>query len=213
MTSCHIDLILTSLRPHLDTTSLRLHFDTTSRFHIDLVPTSHRPLLAKRFVREPIATRTEVGRAVQLMCLPPRGNPLPVIFWKKDGRRINVEEDQHYNIAADGSLIIVQSRLADTGNYSCVAENIAGARRSNIAELQVYDPPAVNGEWSTWSAWTSCESECDNSTQKRTRTCSNPTPRNGGTPCSGLFECKNGVLVETTDTCDGHDHCGDNYDE
>ncbi|MDP2692980.1 MAG: hypothetical protein Q8O88_05065 [bacterium] len=46
-------------------------------------------------------------------------------------------------------------------------------------------PPAVNGGWSSWSSWGSCSLTCGGGTQTRIRTCTNPTPTNGGTTCSG----------------------------
>jgi type II secretory pathway pseudopilin PulG len=42
----------------------------------------------------------------------------------------------------------------------------------------------VNGGWSSWSGWSTCEG----GTQKRQRSCSNPTPANGGDACSGSSE-------------------------
>ncbi|XP_053378626.1 coadhesin-like [Mercenaria mercenaria] len=39
--------------------------------------------------------------------------------------------------------------------------------------------------WSEWTAWSACDVTCENGTQTRTRTCSNPPPANGGLNCSG----------------------------
>ncbi|NP_001161598.1 netrin receptor unc5-like protein precursor [Saccoglossus kowalevskii] len=137
--------------------------------------------LKKAFEREPLGANIEIESAFQMMCRPPEGNPLPDIYWEKDGRQIDVQEDRNYIITTDASLIINQARLADTGNYTCVAQNMASKRKSDVAKVNVY----VNGAWSTWSAWTGCDSRCGKGIQRRTRTCTNPAPLNGGAPCPG----------------------------
>ncbi|KOB73384.1 Unc-5, partial [Operophtera brumata] len=69
----------------------------------------------------------------------------------------------------------------DMANYTCVAENIAGRRESEVAVLSVY----VNGGWSEWSAWASCRCNGAVSGRRRSRSCTEPAPANGGAPCRG----------------------------
>ncbi|KAH0627910.1 hypothetical protein JD844_008477 [Phrynosoma platyrhinos] len=44
---------------------------------------------------------------------------------------------------------------------------------------------AVDGYWSCWSAWSSCDASFK---RQRTRLCNNPQPMNGGKPCEGKGE-------------------------
>lgn len=42
--------------------------------------------------------------------------------------------------------------------------------------------PAIDGHWSAWSSWSPCGPDCRH---HRTRTCTSPSPSNGGRYCSG----------------------------
>jgi len=47
---------------------------------------------------------------------------------------------------------------------------------------------AVHGNWTDWGDWNPCSVTCAGGTQSRSRTCTNPPPRNGGRECSGESE-------------------------
>lgn len=59
-------------------------------------------------------------------------------------------------------------------------------------------PLPRDGGWSAWGTW----SACSGGTKIRTRTCTNPTPANGGAPCSGSSSegslCTTGTLPTTS---------------
>merc|ERR1719153_1176043 len=44
-------------------------------------------------------------------------------------------------------------------------------------------PCKVNGVWSSWGSWSSCNAQSGK--KKRTRHCNNPAPKNGGASCPG----------------------------
>ncbi|XP_062621236.1 A disintegrin and metalloproteinase with thrombospondin motifs adt-1-like isoform X2 [Saccostrea cucullata] len=56
----------------------------------------------------------------------------------------------------------------------------------NVYEMQVCPTVncPVNGGWSSWDAWGTCDVTCGRGIQIRTRNCSNPTPAHGGLKCS-----------------------------
>ncbi|KAK3091663.1 hypothetical protein FSP39_021648, partial [Pinctada imbricata] len=43
----------------------------------------------------------------------------------------------------------------------------------------------VDGGWSSWSDWSSCQPQCGSGVRWRTRSCTKPKPENGGLPCRG----------------------------
>ena len=43
----------------------------------------------------------------------------------------------------------------------------------------------VDGNYTTWSTWTTCTVTCGGGTQTRDRSCTNPAPKNGGNACVG----------------------------
>jgi len=43
----------------------------------------------------------------------------------------------------------------------------------------------VDGDWSPWSEWSDCSTNCNGGLRTRTRTCTQPAPDCNGTPCEG----------------------------
>lgn len=143
--------------------------------------------IRKHFTENPYSRSVELERQVELRCLAPEGIPPPDVTWQKNGVQVEPKrEGSNLIVSSEGHLLVVQARLADMGNYTCVSENVAGKRISDTAVLTVL----VNGGWSSWSSWSECTStgqpnSCGRGNQKRTRLCTNPTPLNGGRTCQG----------------------------
>uniref|UniRef100_A0A8C9VY16 Netrin receptor UNC5 n=1 Tax=Scleropages formosus TaxID=113540 RepID=A0A8C9VY16_SCLFO len=135
--------------------------------------------LRKNFEEEPLGKEVALDQEVLLRCHPPEGVPTAEVEWLKNEEVIDPSADPNYHVTADHNLIIKQARLADTGNYTCVAKNIVARRRSSSASVTVY----VDGGWSEWSKWSACGADC---TAWRSRECTQPVPGTGGKDCQGL---------------------------
>ncbi|XP_047527131.1 netrin receptor unc-5-like [Vanessa atalanta] len=144
--------------------------------------------IKKQFAHQPQSITVEAGRQVSFRCSPPPAAPPATIKWMRNGVAIE---------ANDETLVLPKVGLQDMANYSCIAENIAGKRESDVAVLSVY----VNGGWSDWSPWAPCRCGVQSSGRRRTRTCTMPAPANGGAPCRGqgsqsdddCLRCQNGA--------------------
>ncbi|XP_022237682.1 netrin receptor UNC5C-like isoform X2 [Limulus polyphemus] len=137
--------------------------------------------LKKHFFNQPLSTSIQIEGQISLQCLPPEGVPPPKIAWVRNGEIIDTSKETNFIISNEGNLLISQARLADMGNYTCRAENVASQRFSETAVLTVY----VNGGWSSWSPWSECSNRCGRGTQTRKRLCTNPAPLNEGEQCDG----------------------------
>ena len=88
------------------------------------------------------------------------------------------------SLGTSGSLGVGPLYSTRTYNITCRRGDVISASRSVTVSV---GPAPTNGGWSGWSEWSACSvTACGSSgTQTRTRTCTNPTPANGGANCSG----------------------------
>jgi len=78
---------------------------------------------------------TSVGSTTLLQCMT-SGSPQPKLTWLKDGV-VLVPTLRHFFTANDQLLIIVQTAVTDTGNYTCVMTNVLGSDRQVKHSSQV----------------------------------------------------------------------------
>ncbi|XP_043206047.1 protein sidekick-like, partial [Amphibalanus amphitrite] len=76
--------------------------------------------------RLPPETLGDLGRTVTLTCAS-RGRPEPQLTWYKDTVDVgSLNTEGRYSLTANGSLVIRNLKISDTGMYQCTATNPAG---------------------------------------------------------------------------------------
>ncbi|UMM36442.1 hypothetical protein L5515_008606 [Caenorhabditis briggsae] len=93
--------------------------------------------IAPDFIQRLISEEVEEGRQLK-WTVRVTGDPMPKVIWMRDGYEIPDCEEVRIVDHGDGyhSLVIVRVEGADSGQFTCLAENIAGEARST-ADLVV----------------------------------------------------------------------------
>ncbi|CAC5390247.1 unnamed protein product [Mytilus coruscus] len=102
--------------------------------------------------------------------------------WNKNGN-IHLSNNEKYSGTSTAFLTVINTDLNDSGIFRCTAFTSSGKWRQGLAyKLNII----LNGNWSQWSAWSECSRTCGGGLWTRRRSCTDPSPLNGGSDCSGL---------------------------
>ncbi|XP_060595616.1 collectin-12-like [Ruditapes philippinarum] len=112
-------------------------------------------------------------------------------LFQTDGRISNVSESHGALSLLECSVIFERSTNSVSFNYNketkhCeLSTNFHEGFTIASTGWNVYSR-IVNGGWSSWLSWGECSVTCKDGTRSRTRTCSNPSPSNGGQTCQDV---------------------------
>lgn len=85
-------------------------------------------------LHSPTHSEVEKGSTIRLNCVA-NGFPKPTFAWYKDGGRLSTAHSR-YKIEENGTLVITNAQLGDSGHYRCSASNYLG-RVSSAAKVKV----------------------------------------------------------------------------
>ena len=75
---------------------------------------------------------------ITLDCLV-RGKPAPLITWLKDFEPLNITADPRIELERNGTLVITDADVEDSGFYTCVADNGLGINQVSVTVEVVSD--------------------------------------------------------------------------
>lgn len=120
--------------------------------------------------------------------VPENGHGLGYIWISLNGQEMTLQEA----ILGETSLCGTNpsssySQDADPGHLASGIEVTVGGTPMSFQEaIDTGAIARINGDWSGWSAWSTCTETCGGGTQTRTRTCTSPAPFCGGADCAGV---------------------------
>ncbi|XP_064420214.1 hemicentin-2 [Latimeria chalumnae] len=117
--------------------------------------------------------KTKINSTLTLQC-EFRADPSPTLRWYKDGQLL--EGSDHLHITDGGWILMIRNtRVTDTGRYTCVATNVAGEGERDF-DVNIQVPPVfqrINGGVDSWEVMYR-EYENSEITERREVMISNP---------------------------------------
>ncbi|CAG5863670.1 unnamed protein product [Menidia menidia] len=152
------------------------------------------PIIRGNSKDSPVVVNVLVGKQVTLEC-ESNAIPPPTITWYKNGRAVT--ESANLHILAEGRILEIRgAEVSDTGQYVCMATNVAGQVDKNF-HLNIHVPPSIDGP----------------SEENVVETISNPISfacDATGIPPPSLTWLKNGRAIENSDSLEMHIFSGGN---
>ena len=94
--------------------------------------------MEEEFQTEPMDETAYESETIEIRCDPPKGEPIPSVYWLKDDKEIDtVSDSSRFKLSNDYSLLILASRKEDSGSYVCAAFNQIEKRMSKPAKLNI----------------------------------------------------------------------------
>jgi len=102
-----------------------------------------RDAVSPAVYRPPRDTEAPSGSTVSFDCFV-SGEPRPTVRWQRVGEPVVLTTSEKHDVTHDGSVLVIRDvNFRDSGDYECVAENMAGSTRA-IARLTVWGQSHVS---------------------------------------------------------------------